>query len=97
MRALLCQVDHSVGQAWVKDAQMHDEPVKEYGQWEWLLVQVEQGRSTKHVEALHLRIREHRQELALTKKDAKRAARALKHAGVRQHGVTVCNFHADTC
>ena len=55
-------------------------------------MQVEQGRSAKHVEALHLRIREHRQELALAKKDAKRAARALKQAGVRQHGVPACNF-----
>ena len=64
---------------------MHEEPVGECGQWRCLLVQVEQGRSTKHVEALHLRIREHRQELALAKKDAKRAARALKQAGVRQH------------
>ena len=62
--------------------------MKDYGQWECSLVQVEQGRSTKHVEALHLRIREHRQELTLAKKDAKRAARALKHAGVRHSMVS---------
>lgn len=32
------------------------------------------------MEALHLRIKEYRQELALCRKEAKRAARALKHA-----------------
>ena len=44
--------------------------------------QVDQGRSRKHVEALHLRIKEYRDELALAKKDAKRAAKALKLAEV---------------
>jgi len=44
---------------------------------------MDQGRSRKHVEALHLRIKEYRQELALCKKEAKRAAKALKHAEVR--------------
>ena len=47
------------------------------------LAQMDQGRSRKHVEALHLRIKEYRQELALFKKEAKRAAKALKHAEVR--------------
>ena len=44
--------------------------------------QVDQRRSHKHVEALHLRIKEYRDELALAKKDAKCAAKALKHAEV---------------
>ena len=43
---------------------------------------MDQGRSRKHVEALHLRIKEYRDELALAKKDAKCAAKALKHAEV---------------
>lgn len=47
-----------------------------------LRAQVDQGRSRKHVEALHLRIKEYRDELALAKKDAKRAAKALKLAEV---------------
>ena len=34
------------------------------------------------MEALHLRIKEYRQELALCKKEARRAAKALKHAEV---------------
>ena len=34
------------------------------------------------MEALHLRIKEYRQELALCKKETKRAARALRHAEV---------------
>ena len=44
--------------------------------------QVDQGLSRKHVEALHLRIKEYRHELALCRKEAKRAAKALKHAEV---------------
>lgn len=52
---------------------------------------MDQGRSRKHVEALHLRIKEYRQELALCKKEAKRAAKALKHAEVR------LNLHSHSC
>ena len=46
------------------------------------ITQVDQKLSRKHVEALHLRIKEHRHELALCKKEAKRAAKALRHAEV---------------
>ena len=84
-------VNQSIGRVWGDIAQMYKELLYGLGNWVCLLVQVEQGRSAKHVEALHLRIREHRQELALAKKDAKRAAWALKQAGVRQHGVMSCN------
>ena len=44
--------------------------------------QVDLKLSRKHVEALHLRIKEYRHELALCKKEAKRAAKALRHAEV---------------
>ncbi len=50
-----------------------------------VFAQVDQKLSRKHVEALHLRIKEYRHELALCKKEAKRAARALRHAEVGLH------------
>ena len=44
--------------------------------------QEDKGRSTKHIEALHLRVKEHKEELALTKLEVKRSKKILKIAEV---------------
>ncbi len=46
-------------------------------------VQEDKARAGKHVEALHLRIKEHREDLALAKQDTKRMKKAVKAAEVR--------------
>lgn len=52
--------------------------------------QDEKGRSAKHVEALHLRIKEHKEDLLLAKQDSKRMRKAVKASEV---GFGICSSY----